>query len=775
MKMEFLFIEPETGKFQEKEQQPASYIRKEFTVEKQVKAAHIYMTALGVYIPYLNGEEVTRERLLPGFTNYKRRVQYQEYEITEKIRQGRNVIGCVLGDGWYRGNVGAFNKRNVYGTRLKFACRIELEYEDGTSESVCTDTSWRATQGGPLRENDLKIIETYDAGKELTGWTSPDVAFDDSERVGWHNCRSASYEGQIVPFLGEPVLEQERFSPRVLHTPDGSRVLDFGQNHAGHVEFTVTGQAGTKVSLIMGEALDEQGNFTLKNLQGEGKGAEMMPVGQRLDYTLKEGTQTYKSAFLISGYQYVKLENWPEEVKPENFKSIAIYSDLKTAGTFTCSNELVNRLVENVRWSQKSNFVDIPTDCPQRERAGWAGDINVFLETANYLTDTRKFIRKWMQDFIASQEKNGALPYIIPEVPAIGAGKSSAGWSDAISTLPLTQYLFYGEKEEIASAYDAVKEFVEYNRKRARRRHILHLYRIQPHYSYILDTGFHYGEWLEPGGSNIKDAVKAMLKPDAEVATAWFYATTKNLVRMARILDKEEDVKKYSLLALKIRDAYRREFLPGGQVHSHRQCRYVRPVYMRLAEKEEIPQIAERLNQLCIANKYKIGTGFLTTYQILQVLCDNGYAQTAYRMLENEECPGWLYEVKKGANTVWEGWDAIDPESGKLRPLSLNHYAPGAVVSWLFSHCAGIRPAAPGFQKAEIRPVPGGSLKWARAEYVSCAGKIVSAWKIEGTKFILEAEIPEGVKTRIILPDGKVYEDAHSGVYCCEWEADKSC
>lgn len=765
--MKFIFIEPEIREFDEKKQQPASYIRKVFKIIRPIKHAKIYMTALGVYEPYLNGKRLGNEMLLPGFTNYNRRVQYKEFDITQSIQYGQNVLGCIIGDGWYRGNVGAFNKRNVYGNRLKFACRIQLLYEDGDEEIISTDASWRATQGGPLRENDLKIMEAYDARKELSDWTAPETAFDDSDVKGWHQCRVSSYKGEVVPMQGESILEQECFSPKILYTPDGSTVLDFGQNHAGHVRFTVTGKSGTVVRLTMGEALDEQGNFTLKNLQGEGKGAEMMPVGQCLDYTLKEGKQTYKSTFLISGYQYVKLENWPEDVKEENFEAVAVYSDLKQTGTFTCSDERINQFVKNVRWSQKSNFVDIPTDCPQRERAGWAGDINVFLETANYLTDTRKFIRKWMQDFIASQNKTGALPYIIPEVPAIGAGKSSAGWSDAISTIPLIQYQFYGEMDEIEATYDAVKKFVEYNRRRAHRRHLLHLYRVEPHYNYILDTGFHYGEWLEPGGSNIKDALKAMVIPDAEVATAWFYYTAQNLVEMAGLLGKQNDVKKYSLLAQKIRDAYRREFLPGGQVHSHRQCKYVRPIYMGLAEKAEIPQIAERLNQLCIANHYKIGTGFLTTYQILQVLADHGYAETAYKMLENEECPGWLYEVKKGANTVWEGWDAIAPKDGKLKALSLNHYAPGAVVSWLFTHCAGIRGKAPGFEKIEIRPVAGGSLTFAQAEYKSIRGKIVSNWWIDGENFTLEIEIPKEIEATVILPDGTIYKCAESGTYKC--------
>lgn len=765
--MKFNFVESEKQSPDKKIRQPASYIRKVFCIEKPVKSAVIYDTALGVYACYLNGDRIGDELLLPGFTNYNRRLQYRTCDITKLLKQGENVIGCVIGDGWYRGCVGAFNKYNVFGEKLKFACKIEILYEDGTMQEIITDDTWMATQDGALRENDLKICENYDARKEWKNWIIPGTNFEMNEEEGWHPCLPSSYPGKIIPMQAEAVLEQESFAPEIINTPDGNTVLDFGQNLAGYVEFTVTGTAGTKVELIMGETLDEDGNFTLKNLQGEGKGAELMPVGQHLTYILKEGKQTYKPLFLISGYRYVLLKNWPEKVQKENFKSIAVYSDLKTTGKFTCSNELINKLTENVRWSQKSNFVDIPTDCPQRERAGWAGDINVFIETANYLTDTRKFIHKWMQDFVDSQEKNGALPYIIPEIPAIGAGKSSAGWSDAIASVPLMQYLFYGETEELEEAYEAVKKYVEYNRRRAVKRHLLHVYKIAPHNNYILDTGFHYGEWLEPGGSNLKDALKAMLYPDDEVATAWFYETTKNLAKMAEILGRSDDQQNYELLAQKIKDAYRREFLINGQVHSHRQCKYVRPLYMGLCEPAEQPQIAKRLNDLCIRNDYKIGTGFLTTYQVLSVLADNGYSETAYRMLLNEECPGWLYEVEHGATTVWEGWDAITPD-GKIKPLSMNHYAPGAVVSFLFSHCAGIRPTAPGFKKLDIRPVPGGGLTYAKAEYDSVNGKISSDWKIADGQFSITVEVPEKAEADLYLPDGTVYRNATSGRYYCE-------
>ena len=758
--MKFVFIEPEIEVFNVKEQQPASYIRKSIQIRAGVKSARIYMTALGVYKGYINGKELDQQILLPGFTNYHKRVQYQEYDVTSELREGENVIACVLGDGWYRGYLGPFNKRNVYGEKIKFACTMVIRYEDG-EEIIYSGEDWKATQDGELISNDIKYLESVDRRKEMPGWN--ETGFSDDK---WHGCTVSTYSGEVIPEEGEKILEHERFAPKVLVTPDGNTVLDFGQNLAGHVEFKVNGKAGTKVTLIMGEALDDQGNFTIKNISSDKEGPEAMVLGQKLQYILKEGTQTYKSTFLISGYQYVKIENWPEEVKSENFASIAVYSDLEVTGSFECSNPLVNQLVKNVLWSQKSNFVDIPTDCPQRERAGWTADISVFIETANYLMDTRKFIDKWLRDFASMQKENGVLPNIAPEVPMFGSGCGSAGWADAIANVPMVQYLFYHDSKTLAGVYDAVKQFVEFNRKRAKKRHVLHLNKIGRHYKYILDTGFHFGEWLEPGDSNLTSGLKALLYPDSEVATAWYYHTTRQLSEMASLLGKTEDQKEYAALADNIRAAYRKEFMKNGNIQSEHQCKYIRPIYMNLAEKDEIDSIAAKLNQLCISNGYKIGTGFLTTYKILPVLTDCGYSETAYHMLENEDTPGWLYSVKKGATTTWENWLAIT-EEGTLNTASLNHYATGAVVAWLFAYCAGIKPLKPGFEEIEIKPIPGGTFTHARASYKSVAGTIRSEWKIEDDVFKLHVDIPQGMSAKVILPDGAVFHAKEGGNYEC--------
>lgn len=770
MKRDFNFIIPEEKTFAKNVVMPASYIRKIFVVSKGLRKATLKMTALGVYKAYLNGQELDNRMLLPGFTNYNARVQYQSYDITERLQEGKNVICVVLGNGWYRGCLGITSVKAFYGDTLQLAAEIELEDAAGHKTFIKTDETWKASQNGALGENDLKTYEVVDMTKELAGWTEAD--YDD---CAWHGCKQGSYHGACIPHEGEPVLEQERFQPTVHHTPDGNTVLDFGQNLAGHVEFTVTGKAGHTVVLKMAECLDEKGNFTTENLQAEGSEGFSGALGQTLKYTLKEGIQTYKSLFLISGYRYVLLENWPEEVKAENFTSIAVYSVLRETGSFECSNELVNQFVKNSRWSWKSNSVDIPTDCPTRERAGWAGDINVFSETAAFYADTRKFLQKYLNDFMTLQREDGSLPFICPEVPfelvkGINAQHlpyGSAGWSDALIHVSMVLYKFYGDRFILARVYEASKRFMEYKLMRASKKNWNHFYRFDSHYKYILDNGFHWGEWLEPGSVMVKDGVKALFTPDAEVATAWLYHSLKEVSEMAEILEKDEEKVYYERLAENVRAAYRKEFLKNGKIDSKRQCRYVRPLAMGLVSKEEGKIIAEQLNHMIMANGYRIGTGFLTTYKVLFVLCDYGYVDTAYRLLENEECPGWLYEVKKGATTTWENWLGID-EKGKPTD-SLNHYAPGAAIAWLYEYCAGIRLESAGFDEIKIQPIPGGSLTWAKAEYDSCKGKIVSRWSREEGQFRLHVETPVGIRTTVILPDEKAeYFEGGVREFVCE-------
>lgn len=743
-----LFIEPER-EIRKEERQNASYLRRLFTVNKPVESAVLKITACGIYKAFINGNAVDNQVFLPGFTYYKKRLQYQSYDVTGEIHAGDNVIGAVLGDGWYRGRIGLKDKTYYYGDKVKLLCVLTLKFKDGTTEEITTDSNWRATQNGPIRKNDLKTGEEYDATMEMAGWNKEE--YDDKD---WHEVYPGRYDGQLVEHRGEAIIEQERFTPSVLTTPDGSTVLDFGQNLSGYVSFKVTGKEGHRVKLTHCETLDEYGNFTLKNLQLEGEEKSEKPFGQMINYTLKEGTQQYKPTFSQCGFQYVKVENWPEKVRAENFEAIAVYSDISVTGTFRCSNDLVNKLVENLKWSQRSNFVDIPTDCPTRERAGWTGDISIFAETACYVSDPQKFLLKWMEDLVLLQKADGNVPFIVPDLGMSDLAYGSAGWADAIYNVPFVLYQFYGKTEVLEKFYDNIKCWVEFNRKRATAVHPANANRTEDYRQYILDTGFHFGEWLEPGSVMTEDGKKAREHPDDEVATAYYGYSAKILATIAEILGKKEDAKEYQQLFEKIRNAYQQVFIKNGTVISERQCRYVRPIMLDMITDEQKKKVASDLNDKVIGNNFKIGTGFLTTSNVLSVLTDYGYVDTAYKMLENTEQPGWLYAVTKGATTIWENWFGKDENNVPID--SMNHYAPGSVVAWLFSTAAGIKPMKPGFEKIKIAPIPGGTLAFVEAEIDTCQGKIQVEWKIEDNKFLLKGYVPAEAEIR--MPDGQVHE-----------------
>ena len=483
------FIEPEIDEFSPETEQPASYVRKTFNIGREIAAAKLSLTALGTYEGYINGSRLGSQVLTPGYTDYFYRVQYQSYDVKHLLEQGENVIAAVIGDGWYRGCIDIGSKRNCYGTKIKFACQLEIIYADGTAETIVTDESWKAVQDGMLRENNIKTIERVDARKKMPGWN--DRGFDGQ---AWHGVNQASYAGEVIAQQGELILEHENFAPTVLQTPDGRAVLDMGQNFAGYVRFTVTGPAGHQIALTMGEVLDQDGNFTMKNLSAEGASLISGAVGQKLEYILAEGRQTYKPHFLVSGFRYVLLENWPEAIAAENFTGIAVYSDLSMVGDFTCSNELINQLVRNVRWSEKSNFVDIPGDCPTRERSGWTADTSVFAETACYLSNPRKFIKKWLQDYKYEQSSDGNLPYVVPSAGKPLKQWGCMGWSNAIANLSMVLYRFYGKKDDLENVYECVKKFVDFNVERAKKRNLFFLYKFGKHRKYIIETGFHYGE-----------------------------------------------------------------------------------------------------------------------------------------------------------------------------------------------------------------------------------------------------------------------------------------
>lgn len=736
-------------------QQPASYIRKEFVLDEEVVNARLYITSCGVYESWLNGKRIGNQLFTPGVTSYEKRLQIQTYDVTSHLSQGANVLGAILGDGWYRGRLGNEGNRNVYGKNVLLLAQLEIKFLSGKKQLVYTDGTWKATQDGPIRYSDLQDGELYDGRMALTNWSQSDFVAEK-----WHSVTESPLNDiNLIGANSVPIGEHEHFSAKVLHTPDGNTVLDFGQNIAGYVQFKVRGNKGDKVTLVHGEALDKNGNFTIAHLNNTSR-SKKNPLKQEITYYLSgNGVETYKPHFTIHGFRYVLIKNWTGKVNASNFVAIAVYSNLSLTGEFECSNQLINQLVSNTLWSQKSNFLDIPTDCPQRERAAWTGDAQVFVRTGSTLMDTAAFYRKWMKDVAIQQKKNGMIRNIAPRI-SDGSNRmmemieGSAGWGDAAVIIPWTIYRVFGDKQILEEQWDSMKAWVEYEARCARKTHWSRLFKKNPYRKYTWDTKFHWGEWTEPPSNDYpKDnMVKNALFSVPEVATAYFSYSSHLLAKSACILGYQRDAIKYKKQSENVKEAYIYNFTDNGEIDSSRQCLYVRPLAFSLLPKSKARKAANKLNSLIVDNGYHIGTGFLSTPYICQILCEYDYTDTAYKLIEQTTMPSWLYPITKGATTIWEHWDGVN-EDNDVRE-SLNHYSSGAIVEWLFQCVSGIDlyKDSVGYKHFLIAPKPGGTLTFAKCTYQSINGKIVSAWEIDSDCFKLKVQIPPNTKAKVKIP-----------------------
>ena len=752
---------------------PCPYFRQTFDVDGRVRAARATVTSYGLYELYLNGHVVGDQVFTPGFTSYHDRLQVQVHDVGQLLLLRENALGAILGDGWYRGKVSARSERNIYGNKLALLVQVHIWYEDGREQWVVSNGDWRVTTG-PILKSDLKDGEAYDARLEMPGWC--EAGFDDS---GWQGAVLAKRGlDNLVPSVGPPVRRKDRFHPvAILHTPNGETVLDMGQNLAGRMRMRVSGPEGTTVKLTHGEALDKEGNFTLEHLQ-----LPRMKVEQETSYTLRGGgEQEYEPRFTVHGFRYVKVEGYPGTPTADDFEAIAIYSDMPPAGTFSCSDERVNQLQHNIEWSMKGNFLDIPTDCPTRERAGSTGDAQVFGDTASFLMDTASFFRKWLQDLAVDQaaDVDACVPHWVPDTTRyskrgpIPAG--SAGWGDAAVILPWTLYLCTGDRAFLEEQYESMVAWVEYERKNAQNVHWRK--KLNPAYwldaerrarqPYIWDTKYHWGEWLElgkgAGPAMVWGMLSRILFSVPLVATAYYAYSTALLAQAAEVLGKENDATRYGNLARLIREAYASEFIgPEGQIKPDKQASYVLALALDLVPDALRTTIAERLVGLIRAANNHLDTGLLSTPFLCHVLTEMGYLDVAYDLLLQETPPSWLYAVTKGATTVWERWEGITP-AGEPHG-SLNHYSHGAVGSWLYRTVAGIGIGTPGYKHIRIDPHPGGGLTRARATYRCPYGEIVSGWTIEGDKMQMEVVIPPNTTATLRLPGVTLEQVMEGGI-----------
>ena len=733
------WIDPELpGKSDGKK--PGAVLRKTFTVNECGESI-LYITCHGLYIAYLNGVRVGNHVLAPGTGDYKQRLFVQAYDVERLLVQGENELVVALGDGWYRGSVGIDGLRNYYGDDLALLCQLEIN----GAPVLCSDAGWEASSDGPVRENDLQQGETYDAQKETV--------------MGWHGVLVRDYGfDNLAADTGVPVIEQERFAGTVFTASNGETIIDFGQNLAGYTEFRIQAKAGQKITIWHGETLDENGNFTQRNFD-PGDRNKNGGIPQKVEYTCKDGENIYHPSFCIFGFRYAKVET-DADLTNASFTAIAVYSEMPQTGWFHCGNDDVNRLFHNSLWSMRSNFVDIPTDCPTRERAGWTGDAGVFAPTAVYLCDCYPILQKWLGECRLAQREDGLVQNIAP-VNNSGSMISnmlqgSAGWGDACILVPWALYQAYGNETILRENYDMMKRWIGFCENRAKKTRLGNL--MNPYKKYLVDEGFHFGEWCQPDVDNGETMKKTMMHGAPEVATAYYYHSASLMEKIAEILGEEADRKHFAEIAENAKKAYRYTCTKNGKITSERQCEYVRPIAFGLLDGIEVNEAASALNDLVVKNGYHLNTGFLSTPDLCRVLADHGYIDTAYQLLLQEDCPGWLYAVKKGATTIWETWDGIR-EDGTVHD-SLNHYSYGSIVGWLFSGVCGINMYA---GKLVVKPHPSPRLGFAEARWDSPYGRIESSWKYEVQKLIVTINVP--CEAEIILPDGnreQVKEGKHS-------------
>lgn len=718
-----------------KQRYPVDCFKKAFTAIG-VRKARLYVTACGLYEVKINGKRVGNFVLAPGHTDYRKRIQYQTYDVTDLIRGGGNEITAELADGWYRGSCGAWGLRNQYGTQTKLIAQLELYDFDGNITRICSDESWAWSNDGPITFADNKDGEIVDARKKPT-----------------YNGRARSVKCKVVPSASDNVAltEHERFrNPKVIATPKGNKVLDFGQNIAGYIAFTVNAKAGQSLKLRFGEMFDADGEFTQKNIQCATK-KRATPL-QQVIYTCKDGVGKYKTKFAIFGFQYVLVEGdapW----NAEDFTAIAVYSDMEQTIKFGCSHPLIDRFVQNTLWSSKNNHADVPTDCPTRERHGWTGDAQIFVNTASYMFDYDAFGRKYINDMNDGCRKNGCYRQITPKGGIdfyMNTMDGSAGWSDAGVLIPYRLWKQYGDDRIIKQDYAAMKKYAMYKIGTLGKWYLTALptgvgckYR-----KYISNYGQSYGEWAEPVDVNAF-RISDFVCPHPEETTAYIVYMLGHMAEIAAALGKKEDEALYKKYADRARLGYQK--LIETKKYSYdtdRQAKLVRPLYMGLLTKEQEEFAKKRLIKALDNYGWRLGTGFLSTPFILYVLADMNI-EYAYRLLENEEMPGWLFMPKMGANTIWESWEGTKAQGGVA---SLDHYSKGAVCEWLFGQMCGINVA--GENKFMIAPKPGGSLTYAKAEYQSIYGKVFCGWKKTEKGYTYAVTIPSNCTAEILLPDG---------------------
>ena len=734
----------------------------------------MYATAHGIYEAFVNGRRIGDAELTPGYTAYRDRLQVQVYDVGELVRSGRNAIGAILSDGWFRGQVGLPRAHDQWGSELAWLAQLHVELADGTTVVVCTGDGWRSA-GSHIEAADLIAGESADLRRLAVGWSEP--GFDDS---GWQPVPVADHgHANLVCSPAPPVRAVEELTPASVRRVASGQVFDLGQNINGWVRLRDLGPAGTEITLTHGEAVDAAGDVTTEHLDVDLPFIpEPLAAGQ-VDRVVSAGRpgEAFEPRHTTHGFRYVRVDGHVGELSADDLAGVVVHTDMTRTGWFRCSDERVNRLHEAAVWSLRGNVCDIPTDCPTRERAGWTGDWQIFVPTAAFLYDVAGFTTKWLRDLAAEQWSSGLVANLAPSPPSESEGgfvaglNGSAGWGDAAVIVPWEIYRAYGDRRLLEEQWPSMVAWLDHvERSAAGARHPARAARRAqplPHERYLWDSGFHWGEWLEPGADLKGPAEFAAFREadKSDVATAYFAHSAGLMGRVAEAIGRHDDASRYRDLAEAVRAAWQAEFVgEDGRLRPDTQANHVRALAFDLIPDELRPAAVARLVELIRGAGTHLATGFLATPYLLGVLADAGRVDVAYELLMTDTPPSWLYMVKRGATTMWERWDGIREDGTPFE--SLNHYSKGAVVSFLHRHVAGIRllDDAPAYRLFRIEPQPGGGITWAQARHDSPYGPIESAWRLDGGTLALDVMVPPGTTADVILP-GRSAETVTAGAH----------
>lgn len=769
-------------------QPPATMFRQSFTLKSKPVKARLYATCHGIYQAYINGVETDGRRFAPEHTTYEKYLCYQTYDVTGLCRRGSNAVALYVGDGWYMGShTLPDTKKNDFTHAVLF--QLEVDYQDGSRETVCSGAGTKASYG-PVLSSDLFAGERYDASKEQTGWN--EAGFDDSS---WAACETGNYGyGNLKAQLGEPVVAvRELPVVKVLHSPKGETILDFGQNMAGRVRMKVNAPAGTVITLEHCEVLDKEGNYfnNIMSAGGVGEGCD-----QKDEYISSGEPAIYEPLFTYHGFRYVRVTG--VEVRAEDFTAVVLTSKKEDLGTFLTSDSRLNRLYKNIRWSQTSNMLSIPTDCPQREKAGWTGDMLVYAGTAMLNEDCNAFFSRWLCNMSMEQDCYGIIPMVVPLVgsyPAMGrrmhmmygveGNGTSSGWGDAAVAVPYAMYRIMGDIEILRQQYGCMRRWVDYIIRQAAAGKPENSTLPDEIERYLWDTGYHYGEWLVPSqnknGLDVKNMKTIMEMSASYTAPIFGWNSVRTFSEIAEILSEGSDdnvlyaadAKKYREIADKMKNAIQKGVIrEDGSMPADLMGAYVLPVYFDLVPEQHRETFARNLVASLEKNNMCMDTGFLATPYLLDSLCKIGREDLAYTLLWQDKSPSWLYEVDTGGTTIWENTFGYD-EEGNPGHLSFNHYAFGCVAEWMYRRIAGIDAGKAGFKEIIIAPHPDGSIRSCSRTYRTEYGDVSSCWEISETGnkkfFKLKVVIPCNTTATVILPDGQ-QETVGSGEYDYETE-----